>query len=657
MLISYNWIQSYFKDQLPAPQELADIITMGVFEIDGMEEKDGDTIFDVKVLPDRSGYALSHRYMAQEIGALIKKDMVVPHISEVAAHDSIPLLSVTSAVDETLCARYAGRIVHDVTVTDSPAWLKKQLEVLGQRSINNIVDLTNYCMLETGQPLHAFDADKVEGGICVRKAKAGEEITLLDGTVLTLEDTMLVIADDALPLALAGIKGGKKAEVTRDTKNIILEAACFNGTVTRKTSTKVGIKNDSSKRFENGVTAERAGLAMALLSSKIAEVCPQATFGQVKDLYPNPVGRVSLQVSVAYISQRLGIQISKETIIEILTRVDIAVSEDEKEEDILILSIPEYRTDVRIVEDVVEEVGRLYGYDQIVGVAPVAEEGRRIHKNTYYHTQIRNILTNLGFSEVYTYSLVDSGTTKLANPLTVERAYLRDNISYMLSKKALFNLKNVDLLGLKEVRIFEIGKIFSTGVLHERYSLALTIARGKQPKGHDPKAELQAILGHIETVLGAHITNASYTELQGDAQTPCSGYVVEVELQEVINTLRDPQKDIDARDLPQVTYVPVSQYPFSVRDIAVFVPGEKGQEQMVLETIVAALDGIQKKHLLVRKTLFDVFTKQKEGEQTKTSYAYRLVFQSYEKTLGEEEITECMTVITTLCKEKGFEVR
>lgn len=657
MLISYNWIQSYFKDQIPAPQELADIITMGVFEIDGMEEKDGDTIFDVKVLPDRSGYALSHRYMAQEIGALIKKDIVVPHISEVVPHDSIPLLSVTSAVDETLCARYAGRIVHDVTVTDSPAWLKKQLEALGQRSINNIVDLTNYCMLETGQPLHAFDADKVEGGICVRKAKAGEEITLLDGTVLTLEDTMLVIADDLAPLALAGIKGGKKAEVTRDTKNIILEAACFNGTVTRKTSTKVGIKNDSSKRFENGVTPERAGLAMALLSSKIVEVCPHATFGQVKDLYPNPVGRVSLQVSIAYISQRLGIQISKETIIEILTRVDIAVSEDETEEDLLILSIPEYRTDVRIAEDVVEEVGRLYGYDQIVGVAPEAEEGRRIHKNTYYHTQIRNILTNLGFSEVYTYSLVDSGTTKLANPLTVERAYLRDNISYMLSKKALFNLKNVDLLGLKEVRIFEIGKIFSTGVLHERYSLALTIARGKQPKGHDPKAELQAILGHVETVLGAHITNASYTELQGDAQTPCSGYVVEVELQEVINALRDPQKDIDARDLPQVTYVPVSQYPFSVRDIAVFVPGEKGQEQMVLDTIVTALDGIQKKHLLVRKTLFDVFTKQKEGEQTKTSYAYRLVFQSYEKTLGEEEITECMTAITTLCKEKCFEVR
>lgn len=655
MLISYNWIKSYFSEEIPSAKELSDIITMGAFEIDGMEEKDGDTIFDIKILPDRSPYALSHRYVAQEIGALLNKRIKLPEIGGIDSDESLTV--AVSLEDTDNCFRYIGRKVSHIEVSDSPDWLKTQLEVLGQRSISSIVDLTNYIMLETGQPLHAFDADKVTGHIHIRRARAGETMILLDGTEIELTDQMLVIADDIQPLALAGVKGGKKAEVTRDTKNIILEAACFNATTTRKTANLVGIKNDSSKRFENGVTPERAGLAMAFLSAKIKELNPSAVFGQVADEYPNPIGRKNLEVSVSYIQERLGMKIPKGEMIDILSRVDIAVAEDDTSDDVLHLSIPEYRPDIQIQEDVAEDIGRIYGYGNIVGVVPGPNPERRINKNFYYHNLIRKTLKNLGFSEVYTYTLTDAGDVRLANPLTVERAYLRNNLSTLIAQKALFNLKNVDLLGQKDIRLFEIGKVYGGGVHTERFSLALTIARTKQPKGHDPKVELEAICAHVRETLGAENFSIQWSTLQGDAQTLCTGFVAEVYLDEVIQKLNQPTKDIEMDDLPQVKYKSISPYPFSVRDIALFVPGEKGQEDMVAEVIEGALSGIQKSDLLVRKTLFDVFTKNKEGEPVKTSYAYRLVFQSYEKTLSEDEIVECMNAITKACAEKGFEVR
>ncbi len=700
MLISYNWIKSYFKEAIPEPKKLADIITMGAFEIDGMEEKNAngangtaggnsasDTILDIKVLPDRSAYALSHRYIAQEIGALIGQQIVVPEIGELDVDQSVEKLEVlneagVTSADVPFCIRYAGRIVRDIVVDDSPTWLKNQLEVLGQRSISSIVDLTNYVMLETGQPLHAFDADKVKGAIRVRLAKEGEEITLLDGTVLKLSPSMLVIADDEAPLALAGIKGGKKAEVTRDTENIILEAACFNSTTTRKTSQQVSIKNDSSKRFENGVTPERAGLALALLSAKIHELNPGAKFGEVADVYENANSNnkknaSTIVISVAYISERLGLKISKETVMDILSRIDIAVTESDSEStstpenDTLIVSVPAYRPDLNIAEDIIEEIGRINGYEKIKGHTPAVESKRRINKNFYYHNVIRKALVDLGFSEVYTYTLTDAGDTKLANPLTVERAYLRNNLSKLIAEKALFNLKNVDLLGLKDVRMFEIGKVFGSGALSERFSLALTIARSKLPKGHDAKLELEAIGEYVLTALGIGsgegVTEESlikiaeviptFTELQGDAQTPCAGLVIEFDLDTLIARLPEITADTEMNALPQIKFTPISSYPFSVRDIAVFVPGERGQEATVESVIVEALSSISKADLLVRKTLFDVFTKNKEGEPVRTSYAFRLVFQSQEKTLGEEEISECMNSVNEAFKKEGWEVR
>lgn len=730
MLVSYNWLQTYFKEKLPEPEKLADIITMGIFEIEGIERRtktadsiDGsteDVVLDVKVLPDRAPYCLSHRYIAQEIGALLGYEYVTPEVDEIDVQDTEYVFSASieenteggvstepsaASPAEPLAERYVTRVIENVTVAGSPDWLKNKLEALGQRSINNIVDLTNYFMLETGQPLHVFDADKVKGNIIIRRARDGETVTTLDGKVIQLDPSIMVIADDEGPLDLAGIKGGKKAELTMDTKRVMTSAACFNPVLVRKAALKTGVRTDASKRFENAITPERAGLAESLLTSYIQKLDSAVVVGDVIDVYPNLVEPKTISVRLQDISDRLGTQVDAKEVAAILTRCGFVVQETEVDfedsniSDVeFLISIPSYRRDICITEDIVDEVGRIYGYDKVEGVVPKADNERVILKNFYYQNTIKKALADIGFSEVYTYSLTDAGSMEVQNPLTSERSRMRDSISYTLPKKFLSNMKNADLLGLKEIRMFEIGKVFSldygtndkksVGGFCEKHTLAFGIARPKQPKGHDPKMELSAIAHYVVNAIGATaLPELRFTEITGDAQTPCSGYVVEFDIDSLIEAQMEPSTDADmgnycdsahlhedvdvvntldtgvsnlsanTSEKTQVKFKSISQYPFSARDIAVFVPGERHADSDVLNVIVNSLTDEQKK-LLVRTTLFDVFTKRKEGEPVKTSYAYRLVFQSTERTLTEDEVVGAMKSISdALALQIGWEVR
>ncbi|MDQ5912401.1 MAG: phenylalanyl-tRNA synthetase beta chain, partial [Patescibacteria group bacterium] len=319
-------------------------------------------------------------------------------------------------------------------------------------------------------------------------------------------------------------------------------------------------------------------------------------------------------------------------------------------------------------------------------------------KNFYYQNTIKKALADIGFSEVYTYSLTDAGSMEVQNPLTSERSRMRDSISYTLPKKFLANMKNADLLGLKEIRMFEIGKVFSleygtndeksVGGFCEKHTLAFGIARSKQPKGHDPKMELSAVAHYVINAIGASaVPELRFAEIVGDAQTPCSGFVVEFDIDSLVESQTEPVVDADmgaycdsahlnedadkisdsdvsepkvsvgASEKTQVKFKSISQYPFSARDVAVFVPGERHADTDVLNVIINSLTDEQKK-LLVKTTLFDVFTKRKEGEPVKTSYAYRLVFQSGERTLTEEEVSGAMKTITdAMSAQIGWEVR
>lgn len=264
MLVSYNWLkEEYFDGELDSPEILEELLTTRAFEVESLERVDDDTAIDVDVLPNRSHDCLCHEGIAREIAVLQGRKISPRSYDNVDVNKELDDKLKVSLDEPIRCPRYSGRIISGITIKESPEWLKKRLATLGQRSINNIVDITNYVMLSIGQPLHAFDQKKVEGSrIVIRLAKEGECITTLDNKEVALDEETLIIADAKDPLAIAGIKGGKKAEVEADTTDIILEAANFKSVTTRKTSRRIYIATDSSKRYENEISSELVAKGM-----------------------------------------------------------------------------------------------------------------------------------------------------------------------------------------------------------------------------------------------------------------------------------------------------------------------------------------------------------------------------------------------------------
>lgn len=329
MKVSYKWLQTYFDKPIPKPEKIAELFTMHAFELEGMEKAGDDTVFDFKILPNRAHDCLGIDGIARELSVLSRMSLKLKNQNEKFKIKETKHKLKISIEDSKLCRRYAGRIIENVSVKDSPAWLKERLESIGQRSINNVVDITNYVMYSTGQPTHAFDLDKLakpgnQVVISVRQARSGEKLLTLDSKDIALDETMLVIADNEKPLALAGIKGGKFAEVDENTKHIILESANFEPTSTRKTSQKVGIRTDSEKRFENEITPEFAGHAMEMATGLFNELAggTGTKIGEEVDVYPRKRNAYKIGVTVNEVNNLLGSSLKQNDIEKILKRLD-----------------------------------------------------------------------------------------------------------------------------------------------------------------------------------------------------------------------------------------------------------------------------------------------------------------------------------------------
>ncbi|MDQ5883251.1 MAG: Phenylalanine--tRNA ligase beta subunit, partial [Patescibacteria group bacterium] len=368
MKISYNWLKSYIPE-LPAREILVDVFTYHLCEVDGMETKEGDTIFDLNILPNRAHDLLSHQGVAKEISGLLK----IPFHDPVSKYKT-PKSKETDLkinVEAENCRRYSARIVRRVKIAPSPEWMVSHLESIGQRSINNVVDATNITMYDCGQPTHAFDLAKVKGQINVRNAKAGEKMTTLDGKEVEFLETDMVIADDEGVLAIAGVKGGKKAEVDENTKDIVLEVANFDPVSVRKTARRLGIFTDSAKRFENDLSPVYVPPAMLELSALFVEMFgEEAVFENVVDIYKAPEkyeGKRNVAVSERDINRILGADFDVATITTAVLSLGFDYSETN---GIFQIFVPPARLDLNITEDLVEEVGRVIGYDKVVPVMP-----------------------------------------------------------------------------------------------------------------------------------------------------------------------------------------------------------------------------------------------------------------------------------------------
>ncbi len=636
MKVSYKWLGEYFDKKLPAPADVAELLNAHAFEVEGMEQTAGDdTVLDIKVLPDRAHYALSHKGIAREIAAITATVFKGRDIIDVSVSADAPAISV-KIIEEKLCSRYMARRITDVTVSESSPALKASLEAVGARSINNVVDATNFVMLDTGQPLHAFDADKIQGGITVRAAKAGEKIVILDGREVALVETDLVIADELGPLAIAGVKGGKRAEVTTATKNIILESACFDPSAIRRTATRTNLRNDSSKRFENGITSFMAADAMRQVSALITASSPNAHAGPITDIYPKPVKPWAVTVDPAYMNAISGLNLSVADMSAILIKLGCSVSAQGSS---LVIVPPFARLDLILPEDIADELVRMYGYDKLPAAQTPDVPAVAIDPLYYQAERLKNILVGLGFSETLLYTLVPKGAFEISYPLANDKAALRESLAPKLIEALEQNAANAALLGLDTIQIFEVGNVFPKS--GEKASLAIGVLQVKKKKGVTSESILKGAVAAFEAQSG--MTLKGKIEIKGAT----AGIEVDIVAGKA-GTLADLHFAPLTRD---IRYKPFSKYPFIVRDIAVFVPSGTADAD-VSTTIKNAAIGSAKELLVKGPDLFDRF--EKDG---KVSYAFRMIFQSFDKTLSDEEVNAHMTAVYDAVKAKSWETR
>lgn len=802
MKISYNWLNEYFDKKLPEVKKLAGAITMSSAEIDGIEELGKDFILDVKVTPNMAHSCLCHRGIAREAGTILNlkpklysKDFQFYKVEETAKKLEIKI------ADEKLCRRYIGRVVENISMGQSPVWLKEKIESQGQRSINNVVDATNFVMLETGQPMHAFDADKLvddKGTILieVKNCQKGDWITTLDKKEVELDDTVLAITSKEIPLAIAGIKGGMYAELNENTKNIVLESASFDQILIRKTAQKLKIQTDASKRYENDYSPEMPGEAMDLLTKIIVEIAgtKNTKVGEAVDVYPRRANKYRLGISSKEASEILGIKITDKDIENIFSRFnfeykkvkpidevlklaptfigvpykygasvrfdspkffdcsgflmylfalngvqisrcsvdqyvwgkriekedliagDLVFSNTGEEikhkihyqtveflpetmvpegvdhvgmyigdgqiihcteirdgvviedldkserfknivgyrrmtgnEERFVVTVPDERLDLRIKEDLAEEIGRIYGYEKIGDTSlPKIDKKPEVNKNFYYKEKIRRALYGQGFSEVINYTFTDKGDVELANPMSPEKRFLRTNLVDGLEKSLEFNVRFPDLIDMTQIKVFEFGHVFDKDGEYERFALGVKNPSGvKKPK---EKESLDGAIKEIELKLGIAdgLLRQRLPRNDKDGDT-----IAEFDFAEMIKGLSE-KKEYGISKVGDDTkrFKKISPYPFMIRDIAVFTP-ETTDEKKVFNIIESEAG-----NLLVKNKLFDVFTKKFEDGTQKTSYAYRLIFQSMEKTLSDIEVNAIMEKITKkLNANKGWQVR
>lgn len=667
MKFSYNWLNSFFKKDLPKPNKLADKLMMHFFEVEDIKDLSGDTVIDIDVLPNRAADCFSHLGIAKEISALYEKDIIKMEDEFSEGNEEISDLVKLEVKDENFCPRYILRGVKGVKIKETPEFIKKRLEACGLQSVNNVVDITNYVMLETGQPLHAFDGDKIEKDrIVVRKAKKGESITTLDDVDYNLDEEVLVIADGKDPIGLAGIKGGKKAEITKESSVIYIEAANFNPKNIRKSSRKLKFRTDASSRFEHGLSCfltERASKRAIYLLEKYANGTP--LISRI-DFYPDKETRTVLKLSYKKTRSLLGIDITKKEINSILKRLDF---NPEDEGDRVKITTPEERKDIQLEEDLIEEVGRIHGYENVKAKRPrAAIVPPRQNYFLKWRDKVRDILKELNYNETYNYSFLNEklidifgyeNVVEMKNPVSSEHEFLRPSLRPHLLK----NIKENEEL-FNKINFFEIGKIFTkqnNDKPKERYVLAG--ARGNS-KFLEVKGDLEFLFEKMG-IGKANFSDLDEEDFWGVKSAKISLRQEEIgRLGEVSDEICKIMKiksniilfEIDAQKLAEIasdqnSYERISKFPTAIRDLSVLVP--KG---VMYEEVLRKAESLAGEYL-VDVDLFDIY----QGERIpagKKNLGLRFFFQSKEKTLLKKEISNLLDeIISGLEKNSGWKVR
>ena len=658
------------------PDKLADLLSLRSFEVEGVEKKGSDWILDIDVLPNRAHDALNHSGMAREIAAITQKEFI-PFVQKKAKVEkgSLKPLKVTIQAKAQV-PRYISYVIEGIKVEPSPKWMRDRLESVGINSINNIVDITNYVMLETGQPLHVFDYDTIrDQKMLVRLSKKGEKIEILDGENYTLAPGLLAIEDKGRLIDLAGVMGGKLSAVSNTTKNIIFQAANFDPSTIYKARKELGIITEASTIYASGIDSNlgEAGLEAAL---SLLKKTGGGKVVQIIDIYPKKETSRKLNVSVSEVEEFLGVKIQASEIQRALTSLGFSVS---KKGDSLSIEVPTRRVDISIAEDIMEEIGRMYGYEKIPAVFPSASLlPPEPNLDLFWQERVRNSLLEAGFTEVYSYSFIgekdkelfqyslkDAKTlVEVTNPTSQDFKYLRSTLIENMTKAVEKNQKN-----FSKIKIFEMGKVFSNkNTLKERTMVAGVLTA----------EEFYVLKGVVDFMLERlGISDAWYDEHKATPEQSRvslwnSKRVAEIKVgQEEIGFLGEVSKGILSKlkitekvvafqiDMDKLAtlaseeseWQPTSKYPAVIRDIALLVP----QDVKVVDVLNAVNSAGAK---LVRDVdLFDMY-EGKEIEAGMKSMAFHVIYQSDEKTLTGKEVDAIhLKIIKSLNYNPSWEVR
>ena len=638
-----------------------------------------DYILDLSITPNRAD-ALSMRGLTYELGALYNNKV---DFNDVEKEENYEATSLQVSIESDSCRNYVGQIVKNVEVKSSPLWLQTRLMNSGIRPINNIVDITNYVLLEFGQPMHAFDKDLVGDKIVVRDAKEGEVQETLDGEERKLQTTDLVITDGTRAIALGGVMGGKNTEVSEETKNIILESAYFNPTSVRRTSATHGLRSDSSARFEKGIDPNMQKAALARAVELILELCPNAVVESSVGVVNKEEEKV-VEITTSYINNYLGITLSTEEIAAILEGLSFTV---EVSGENLVVKVPTRRPDISIKQDLVEEVIRIYGYDNLASTLPKFSKTTK-GGLTYSQRMVRDlraVYASLGFNDTINYSLVseeeateytleDHHKVRLLMPMTETHSTLRQSLVPGLLNTVQYNVARKQ----KDLKLLEIGRVFfgsgddniqpketlylsaaltgeerATKWLKESRSLDFFAAKGYLEVVFERLGLDEKVTYRKSTLEGMHPGRFAEVYL-GEKRIGFIGevhprvadklglnttYVFEINLDEVISESKVKPK-----------YEEVTKYPEITRDIAMLVD-VKDEYQNIYNVI----ESVNSK-LITKVELFDLYV----GAELlvgKKSLALTITYSDKQKTLTDEEVTAVHDKVLSALTEYGAIIR
>lgn len=640
-----------------------------------------DVIFELEITPNRPD-CLSHIGIAREVAAYYGRKVKYPSYTLSEVIDSVNNYAKVRVEDKERCKRYMGRVIRNVTVAESPEWLKKRIRAMGLKPINNIVDITNFVMFEYNQPMHAFDLDKLENNtVVVRAAENGEKITTLDGVERELVNGELVIADEVKPIAIAGIIGGQATQIEAETKNVFLEVAYFTPDNIRKSAKKLGIVTDSGYRNERGLDIENLPEVIDRAAALIAEVASGEVLDEVIDKYIEKPQKYEIPLNLTKLNTFIGKKLEFDTVGKILSNLGLGIKT--LSQDMLLITPPTYRTDLTRPEDLYEEVIRMYGFENIEAVMPVEdiESGLKDSKISVADN-LKEILKEIGLHEVINYTFIPrealdilkikDKVIEISNPLSEDMVIVRPTLVYSL----LANIRDNFNRNQFDLRFFEVSKVFTPAEELANEDLRICVAIAGKPErtlwNPKPKAyDFYTMKGYVEKLLEYMGINRYKLERSSNENFH-PGRSADIKIgNDVIGTFGEVHPDVlEAMDIKRerayvadidlaraekyiksaVKYERIVKYPEVTRDLAIVM-----DKDILVGNMVEDLKRVSP--LIEKIEIFDVY----EGEKIdadKKSVAISIVLRNKVKTLEEKEINDVVTkVLETISKKYRGEIR